>query len=67
VIEARLHGAQIQEREGIKLLLEANARERLPERLSHLWLDAGYTALKRRVLAGAQGFGMDRTDRARPT
>src|SRR5215213_2160815 len=43
VIEARLHGAQIQDREGIKLLLDANARERLPERLSHLWLDAGYT------------------------
>jgi putative transposase len=43
VIEARLHGAQIQEREGIKLLLDANARERLAERLSHLWLDAGYT------------------------
>src|SRR5215212_6318741 len=41
VIEARLHGAQIQDREGIKLLLDANARERLPERLSHLWLDAG--------------------------
>jgi putative transposase len=43
VIEARLHGAQIQDREGIKLLLDANARDRLPERLSHLWLDAGYT------------------------
>src|SRR5215217_365072 len=43
VIEARLHGAQIQDREGIKLLLDANARERLPVRLSHLWLDAGYT------------------------
>jgi hypothetical protein len=24
-------------------LLDANARDRLPERLSHLWLDAGYT------------------------
>jgi putative transposase len=43
VIEARLHGAQVQDREGIKLLLDANARDRLPERLSHLWLDAGYT------------------------
>ena len=43
VIEARLHSAQIQDREGIKLLLDTNARDRLPERLSHLWLDAGYT------------------------
>src|SRR5215210_782506 len=43
VLEARVHSAQIQDREGIKLLLEINARERLPERLSHLGLDAGYT------------------------
>jgi putative transposase len=43
VIEARLHSAQIQDREGIKLLLDIEARNRLPERLSHLWLDAGYT------------------------
>jgi putative transposase len=43
VIEARLHSAQIQDREGIKLLLDIAARNRLPERLSHLWLDAGYT------------------------
>jgi putative transposase len=43
VLEARVHGAQIQDREGIKLLLDIAARDRLPERLSHLWLDAGYT------------------------
>jgi putative transposase len=43
VLEARVHGAEIQDREGIKLLLDTNARDRLPERLSHLWLDAGYT------------------------
>jgi hypothetical protein len=43
VLGVRVHGAQIQDREGIKLLLEINARDRLPERLSHLWLDAGYT------------------------
>jgi len=43
VLEARVHSAQIQDREGIKLLLDINARDRLPERLSHLWLDAGYT------------------------
>jgi len=42
VLEARVHGAQIQDREGIKLLLDINTRDRLPERLSHLWMDAGY-------------------------
>jgi putative transposase len=43
VLEARVHSAQIQDREGIMLLLDTAARERLPGRLSHLWLDAGYT------------------------
>jgi putative transposase len=43
VLEARVHSAQIQDREGIKLVLVIDARNRLPERLSHLWLDAGYT------------------------
>jgi putative transposase len=43
VLEARVHGAQIQDREGIKLLLDTTVRARLPERLSHVWLDAGYT------------------------
>ena len=47
VLEARVHSAQIQDREGIKLLLDTAARERLPERLSHLWLDAGYTGQDR--------------------
>ncbi len=41
VLQARVHSANIQDREGIKLLLEP-ARTGLP-RLSHLWLDAGYT------------------------
>jgi transposase len=34
MIEARLHTAQIQEREGIKLLLDSAARDRLTKRLS---------------------------------
>jgi putative transposase len=38
----RIHSAQIQDREGIKLLLNPSSPDRLP-RLSHLWLDAGYT------------------------
>jgi putative transposase len=43
VLKAKVHSANIQDREGIKLLLEIPARDRLPKRLSHLWLDAGYT------------------------
>ena len=43
VLKARLHSAEIQERDGIKLLLEIATWDRLPQRLSHLWMDAGYT------------------------
>jgi len=42
VLKARVHSAEIQDRDGIKLLLEPTP-DRLPRRLSHLWLDAGYT------------------------
>jgi putative transposase len=42
VLRARIHSAKVQDREGIKLLLEL-AQDRLPQRLSHLWMDAGYT------------------------
>jgi transposase len=49
VLEVRVHGAQIQDREGIKLLLDTSARDRLPKRLSHLWLDAGYTGQEKGV------------------
>jgi putative transposase len=42
VLEARVHSAKVVDREGIKILLEPSSRDRLP-RLSHLWLDAGYT------------------------
>ncbi len=41
VLKAKVHSANIQDREGIKLLLEP-AGSGLP-RFSHLWLDAGYT------------------------
>jgi putative transposase len=43
VLKARVHSAEVQDREGIKLLLEINAWDGLPRRLSQLWLDAGYT------------------------
>jgi putative transposase len=42
VLEVRVHSAEIQDREGIKLLLKPSSPDRLA-RLSHVWLDAGYT------------------------
>jgi putative transposase len=41
VLEAKVRSANVQDREGIKTLLEPMP-DRLP-RLNHLWLDAGYT------------------------
>jgi putative transposase len=40
LLKAKVHGANIMDRDGIKVLLEG-VSERFP-RLSHLWLDAGY-------------------------
>jgi putative transposase len=41
VLKAKVHSAKAQDREGIKILLDLPS-EHLP-RLSHLWMDAGYT------------------------
>jgi putative transposase len=41
VLKAKVHSAKIQDGEGIKVLLDL-APEHLP-RLSHLWMEAGYT------------------------
>jgi putative transposase len=41
VLKAKVHNAKVQDREGIKVLLDL-APEHLP-RLCHLWMDAGYT------------------------
>lgn len=41
VLKAKVHSAKLQDREGIKILLDL-APGHLP-RLSHLWMDAGYT------------------------
>src|SRR5215217_2478304 len=46
VLEARVHNANVTDRDGIMLLLEPSSSDRLP-RLSHLWLDAGYTGQHR--------------------
>jgi len=60
VLEARVHSAEIQDREGIKLLLDVATRERLPQRISHVWLDAGYTGQEHQGRGlGAQGLGVD--------
>src|SRR5215216_4111849 len=48
VLEARVHNAKIQDREGIKLLLEASSPDRLL-RLSHVGLDAGKTGEAKRA------------------
>jgi putative transposase len=42
VLQARVHSAKVVDRDGIKLLLQP-ARIGFLTRLSHLWLDAGYT------------------------
>lgn len=41
VLKARVHGADVMDRDGVKLLLSEGVKEELP-RLSHLWLDGGY-------------------------
>jgi putative transposase len=46
VLMAKVHNANVTDRDGIKLLLEP-ARTGLLKRLSHLWLDAGYTGQDR--------------------
>ena len=46
VLIARVHRANVTDRDGIKLLLEP-ARTSFLARLSHLWLDAGYTGQDR--------------------
>jgi putative transposase len=42
VLKAKVHSADIQDRDGVKTLLEPTP-DCLPKRLSHLWMDAGYT------------------------
>jgi putative transposase len=46
VLMAKVHRANVTDRDGIKLLLE-HARSGFLERLKHLWLDAGYTGENR--------------------
>lgn len=65
LLKAKVHAANIMDRDGIKLLLEG-VRERFP-RLSHLWLDAGYNGKQRQGQGlGGEGVGVDGGDRATP-
>src|SRR5215212_7848113 len=41
VLKAKVHSAKVPDQDGLRLLLKA-AGDRLPRRLSHLWVDAGY-------------------------
>jgi hypothetical protein len=41
VLKARVHSAKIQDREGIQVLLDLAPKHLA--RLSHVWMDAGYT------------------------
>jgi putative transposase len=57
VLKARVHSAEIQDREGIKLLLGTAAWDRLPQRLSHVWLDASlHWPRQRRRLGGKDAW-----------
>ncbi len=41
VLKCRVHGADIMDRDGVKLLLKPGIRDEYP-RLQHVWLDGGY-------------------------
>ena len=58
VLEARIHSARVPDQDGIRLLLEP-VRERLPKRLSHLWVDAGYQGRARRWTEDVLGLSVE--------
>jgi putative transposase len=57
VLEARVHSAKVPDEDGIKLLLDP-AHDRLPRRLSHLWVDAGYQGRGRRWVEEVLGLSV---------
>ena len=63
VLKVRVHSAEIQDREGIKFLLEIAARDPLPKRLSQLWMDASLHRRREGCRLGAEGTGLDGRDR----
>jgi putative transposase len=68
VLMAKVHRADVTDREGIKLLLEPAGTGFLT-RLSHLWLDAGYTGKDRGAPTGWKGrwAGAQRLCATRPS
>jgi transposase len=54
VLKAKVHSAKVQDREGIKVLLDLPP-EHLP-RLSQVWMDADYTRHKAKGLTGWRGY-----------
>ena len=62
VLEARVHSANLTDRDGIKLLLQLSSPDRLP-RLSHLWLDASLHRPGEGRRLGGEGAGLDGRDR----
>ena len=64
VLQVRVNSAKVMDREGIKLLLDSSSSDRLP-RLSHLWLDAGYTGQDKGEQPGwKERSGLECRDRA---
>ena len=59
VFEAKVHSAKVSDEDGIKLLMES-ARDRL-QRLSHLWVDAGYRGRGRRWAEEVLGLSVQRS------
>jgi len=57
VLKSKVHSAKVPDEDGIRLLLES-ARERL-ERLSHLWVDAGYQGRGRRWVEEVLGLSVE--------
>ena len=57
VLRAKVHSADVADRDGIKLLLK-QAKDRLP-RVSHLWLDGGYKGKSKEWVEKALGWTVE--------
>jgi putative transposase len=58
LLEARVHSAKVPDEDGIRLLLDP-AHDRLPRRLSHLWVDAGYKGRGRKWAEEELGLSVE--------
>jgi putative transposase len=66
VLKAKIHAASVFDRDGVKELLAGPVGELFP-RLSHLWLDAGYTTARAKARTlGGEGVGPERGGSASP-